>query len=238
VDEFEASSVAMKPKKMAHCIDRRKAVIMPELKIPEEHRNTLVRMASLTDEQTDKLISLLGSVQAAQLTQIIADLTNRSVEMIDVDLKQIVETLISIHTVRAYLDVPAAEFIEQVIASLGKQGHLLNRDSRERLVNTLATVLEMKPYPNGLNQEAGRLPEVWSSGATSRSLEREWLRQHQAEYAGSWVALEGRRLVACDLPPDKSSKPRKLGVASNHWRCMYRANRNCRSVAGNSCPTT
>jgi len=172
-------------------------------------------MASLTDEQTDKLISLLGSVQAAQLTQIIADLTNRSVEMIDVDLKQIVETLISIHTVRAYLDVPAAEFIEQVIASLGKQGHLLNRDSRERLVNTLATALEMKPYPNGLNQETGRLPEVWSSGATSRSLEREWLRQHQAEYAGSWVALEGRRLAARgETAPSRSRLCNALNLQS------------------------
>ena len=30
-----------------------------------------------------------------------------------------------------------------------------------------------------------------------RSLEREWLKEHEAEYVGKWVALEGRRLVAC-----------------------------------------
>jgi hypothetical protein len=31
---------------------------------------------------------------------------------------------------------------------------------------------------------------------SSRSLEQAWLKQHQAEYAGAWVALEGARLVA------------------------------------------
>ncbi|SPF41768.1 hypothetical protein SBA4_2790007 [Candidatus Sulfopaludibacter sp. SbA4] len=31
---------------------------------------------------------------------------------------------------------------------------------------------------------------------SSRSLEQDWIVQHQAEYAGVWVALEGARLVA------------------------------------------
>jgi excisionase family DNA binding protein len=30
----------------------------------------------------------------------------------------------------------------------------------------------------------------------TRSLEQEWLRRHEAEYAGSWVALEGAHLIA------------------------------------------
>ena len=30
----------------------------------------------------------------------------------------------------------------------------------------------------------------------ARQLEQAWLRQHRAEYAGAWVALEGTNLVA------------------------------------------
>lgn len=33
-------------------------------------------------------------------------------------------------------------------------------------------------------------------GFSSRSLEQDWLKQHHAEYAGAWVALEGASLVA------------------------------------------
>lgn len=31
---------------------------------------------------------------------------------------------------------------------------------------------------------------------SARSLEQEWLKQHHAEYAGAWVAIEGASLVA------------------------------------------
>ena len=35
-----------------------------------------------------------------------------------------------------------------------------------------------------------------ATGIPARSLEQEWLKQHRAEYAGSWIALEGAHLVA------------------------------------------
>src|SRR5260370_33611984 len=35
-----------------------------------------------------------------------------------------------------------------------------------------------------------------ATGIPSRSLEQEWLKQHRAEYAGSWIALEGAHLMA------------------------------------------
>jgi hypothetical protein len=34
------------------------------------------------------------------------------------------------------------------------------------------------------------------STSAARSLEREWLKQHQSEHIGAWVALEGASLVA------------------------------------------
>lgn len=49
------------------------------------------------------------------------------------------------------------------------------------------------PSPPDTIQENGRLPR----GASLRSLERVWLKEHEAEYLGKWVALDGRRLVAC-----------------------------------------
>jgi Family of unknown function (DUF5678) len=41
-----------------------------------------------------------------------------------------------------------------------------------------------------------------------RSLEQEWLRQHRAEYAGSWIALHGAHLVA------QGSSPREVLAAA------------------------
>ena len=41
-------------------------------------------------------------------------------------------------------------------------------------------------------EKNGKEPKAMSS----RSLEQAWLEQHQTEYPGAWVALEGARLVA------------------------------------------
>lgn len=38
-----------------------------------------------------------------------------------------------------------------------------------------------------------------NSAGVARSLEQEWLKLHQTEYAGAWVALEGASLVAQGL---------------------------------------
>jgi len=46
--------------------------------------------------------------------------------------------------------------------------------------------------PSGAVGQNGRKPTTVSS----RSLEQAWLKQHHAEYAGAWVALEGARVVA------------------------------------------
>jgi hypothetical protein len=46
--------------------------------------------------------------------------------------------------------------------------------------------------PVAAKQENDRKPDSISS----RSLEQAWLKQHHAEYAGVWVALEGASLVA------------------------------------------
>ena len=51
----------------------------------------------------------------------------------------------------------------------------------------------------GAVPENGRKP----GSISLRSLERAWLKQHQAEYAGEWVALEGARLVARGSSPQQ-----------------------------------
>ena len=45
-----------------------------------------------------------------------------------------------------------------------------------------------------------------------RYAEMEWLNQHEDEYRGSWVALEGSELVACGTSPEEVlDAARKLG---------------------------
>jgi len=52
-------------------------------------------------------------------------------------------------------------------------------------------------YPIEQTTALNPVPENGNPGNASFCLlERAWLRQHEAEYAGAWVALEGSRLVA------------------------------------------
>lgn len=45
-----------------------------------------------------------------------------------------------------------------------------------------------------------------------RYAELEWLHQHEAEYRGAWVALEGSDLVACGTSPEEVlDAAKKLG---------------------------
>lgn len=42
-----------------------------------------------------------------------------------------------------------------------------------------------------------------------RASEQEWLKQHSVEYAGSWVALEGDRMVSCGVSAQQVLKSAK-----------------------------
>jgi hypothetical protein len=51
-------------------------------------------------------------------------------------------------------------------------------------------LVEVRP-PEPARQDEQKVEMI-----SSRSLEQAWLKPHQAEYAGAWIALEGARLVA------------------------------------------
>ena len=51
------------------------------------------------------------------------------------------------------------------------------------------------PYA-GAFQERAALDSVRLNASSSRALEQAWLKEHQAEYVGQWVALQGASLVA------------------------------------------
>jgi Arc/MetJ-type ribon-helix-helix transcriptional regulator len=60
----------------------------------------------------------------------------------------------------------------------------------------------------GKRQAQGSEAERRAAVSPARSLEQEWLKHHAADYAGSWVALEGARVVA-----HGSSAPQVLEAA-------------------------
>ena len=54
-----------------------------------------------------------------------------------------------------------------------------------------------------------------------RSLERAWLKVHQAEYAGAWVALAGATLVACGSSAREVLDASYQRDTSNVLLCIY-----------------
>jgi hypothetical protein len=57
-----------------------------------------------------------------------------------------------------------------------------------------------------IESEHGKQLQLANGGATivqPRALEMRWLAEHEAEYAGQWLALDGDQLVSCGTDPHK-----------------------------------
>lgn len=115
---------------------------MPELKIPEEHRRTLVKLALLTGPQVESLVRSVGSLPPRKLKDFGA---GTAIEGIDSqDVKGFFETLFSLHMVRAYWDVPVDEFLNDILESLVKHGESLTAENRKQLTEVLERLLGVK----------------------------------------------------------------------------------------------
>ncbi|MSV28293.1 MAG: hypothetical protein EXQ52_06055 [Bryobacterales bacterium] len=117
---------------------------MPELRIPEEHCKILAKLALLTDLQANELVSVVESIPPGRLK----DYANAGVAAIEaIDPKEMrgyLETLFSLHTVRAYYDAPAEEFLNDVLAALAKHGESLTETNRDQFAKILARLLGVK----------------------------------------------------------------------------------------------
>jgi hypothetical protein len=114
---------------------------MPELRIPEEHRKILAKLALLTDLQATELVAVVESIPPGRLK----DDAIAAIKAIEPkEMKGFLETLFSLHTVRAYYDAPAEEFLNDVLTALGKQGESLTAANRDQFVKILARLLGVK----------------------------------------------------------------------------------------------
>jgi hypothetical protein len=86
------------------------------------------------------------------------------------------------------IDVPT-ELEQRLEAEAKRQG--VSRDAFVRIT------LEEKLKPER-ESSASTLPRILARNlpVKDRSRENEWLRNHRDEYAGQWVALDGKKLIA------------------------------------------
>lgn len=98
---------------------------------------------------------------------------------------------------------------EITVENILSQVNQLPAAEREKLIAELTKEAKSKPeFPRS---------KVISTQAPfiDRSLEDEWLAQHQREYIGQWVALSGNKLVASGpIAKEVYAKTRELGIKS------------------------
>jgi hypothetical protein len=115
---------------------------MPDIRIPEDQRKILAKLALLSAPQVDELATVAeGIVAATTLKELTEQLPSTLVTLGPEDVKGFLETLYSMHVARAYFDSSVNEFLKEIVSALGKEGAALTPEDRERLLVILTRLL-------------------------------------------------------------------------------------------------
>lgn len=90
---------------------------MATLTIPEEHRQGLLKLVDLSDEQFDQLMMSLSKSQAKDLRGLRRSAAESS-SVPSADLAEIMGTLVGLYFVRSRAEIPTIEFVDDVIDAL------------------------------------------------------------------------------------------------------------------------
>ncbi len=120
---------------------------MADLEIPEEHRKALIALLTLPKEATDNLFASLSkaspSVQLDALAKAIAaELKTASIEQPETAAA----ALVALHMTRARSDVPLADFVADLIATLAQdEPEALSGERGDRARQQLSRLLSFEP---------------------------------------------------------------------------------------------
>lgn len=111
----------------------------------------------------------------------------------------------------------AVEAIKEEVRRLLSHGR--PREALEVAERGLAEHPETEEFARWVHVLTPRRPRL-AGKATGRPRDREmaWLREHQHEYKGQWVALDGDELVAAS--PDRAELERKVKEAGRPGRVL------------------
>lgn len=117
---------------------------MPDLRIPDENRKILAKLALLAEPQAREFIAVLGSIPPGKLEDYLSAGAKAAKTIDPRDMKGFLETLFSLHTVRAYREVATGDFLKDVLGALGEQGESLTEANRNQLSDILSQALGVK----------------------------------------------------------------------------------------------
>jgi hypothetical protein len=148
---------------------------MPEIRIPEEQCKSLAKLARLSEPQVNELVLVVEGFPAATTFKELSNRVPGKLTTLDpAEVKGFLETVFSMHMVRAYFDSSVADFLKEILLALGKEGEALTSGDRERLVTILNRLLDVKSL---------------ATSAKAHALQREHL-----------LVLHDTRIL-CDLRP-------------------------------------
>lgn len=115
------------------------------MRIPEEYRSGFTRLSKLEDEPFQKLLAVIEEEPPALYYMEFSGRVARKISNIDSnDMGDIIETLVSLHGVRASWNLEIPELAELVTQAAAKDAELeLADEERERLEGRLVLLLEV-----------------------------------------------------------------------------------------------
>ncbi len=119
---------------------------MPGLEIPEEHERGLKKLYGLSERQANDLLSEVESAAKLSDNGIVDPENLHEVEgLAKTDRDDIVETVLSLHRVRAFAEVSADEFVSDVCDALaGGKTFRLESASRDAFGSRLSKFIAIK----------------------------------------------------------------------------------------------
>lgn len=133
---------------------------MASFRIPKAHHPVLAKLLGLENASKQKLLSALRDFPSAATPEVLAKGLSAATDIPSDDITQIITVLISMNSLRTYLDLETPDLVKQVCEAMIETGEpelALGADDQEPFANYLGQLLETRSLII-----SSKVVDVWS----------------------------------------------------------------------------
>lgn len=117
---------------------------MPNITVPEQHTAGLLKIMSLTEDESRLIAAALGKAKSLDIRELAALVGNAVPALSAEESRQIVKTLLSLYTARTGMDLAVDSFVSDLLAA-AKPLQTGDGQQPELLQKTLKALLSVRP---------------------------------------------------------------------------------------------
>lgn len=128
--------------------------------IPKQHQDGLVRLLRLSEEEARKLRDVIKEMPASIKTSSIKSRVRSEFDALSPEqADSIANALVSLYSLRNYLDLPIPDFTDQLVEAMNQSGNealTVPKDKTEQFEMQMASLLDSDPLT-----VTAKAPDVW-----------------------------------------------------------------------------